>query len=156
MPFSTLYKETDTSPNSVRVDADFDAAFDSIYVPSHANKELVYNYKPERTLIQADLIFNMPATEQTSRLPPGAASGFLTRLFSALTHTRGHAMGQKRFIWYATSSADRQGFSRARTHIEGGDFDRFIPCHGDVIETGGKDIFRKIMGWHLDLARKAE
>ena len=32
--------------------------------------------------------------------------------------------------------------------------DKIIPCHGDVIETGGKGIFDKIMQWHLEAAKK--
>jgi len=34
------------------------------------------------------------------------------------------------------------------------DFDRIIPCHGDVIESGGKGIFDKVMAWHLEAAKK--
>lgn len=30
------------------------------------------------------------------------------------------------------------------------DFDRVIPCHGDVIETGAKGIFQNVFEWFLD------
>jgi hypothetical protein len=29
------------------------------------------------------------------------------------------------------------------------DFDRIIPCHGDVIETGGKEAWNKVMKKYL-------
>jgi hypothetical protein len=39
--------------------------------------------------------------------------------------------------------------------IDKWDFDRIVGCHGDVIESNGKGIFRHIMAWHLDLAKKS-
>ena len=41
------------------------------------------------------------------------------------------------------------GFAECAKSIEKWDFDRIIPCHGDVIESDGKGIFQKIMAWHL-------
>jgi hypothetical protein len=38
--------------------------------------------------------------------------------------------------------------------IDRWDLARIVPCHGDVIETGGKEVFRKVLAWHLELARK--
>jgi hypothetical protein len=34
-------------------------------------------------------------------------------------------------------------------------FDRIIPCHGDVVESNGKGIFQHIMQWHLEQAKKS-
>jgi Domain of unknown function (DUF4336) len=134
---------------SFKVDEDFERDFDHEFVHAHGNKELVFNYKPERTLIQADLIFNLPATEQYSKTNEDASSGFLTKLFIGLMNTSGEAMMQRRFIWYAAGSKDRTAFSESMKRIQGWDFDRMIPCHGDVIETGGKGVFEKVMSWYL-------
>lgn len=79
-----------------------------------------------------------------------ASTGILTRIFAALQSTRGKALAQQRVVWYGTSSGDRTGFARSMGKIQGWDFDRLIPCHGDVIETGGKGIFEKVMAWHLE------
>jgi hypothetical protein len=57
-------------------------------------------------------------------------------------------------IWYGISAKDRQGFARSVSRVDKWDFERIIPCHGDVMEAGSKSIFRKIMAWHLDLAKK--
>jgi len=132
------------------VTPEFDAEFEYEFVAAHANKELVFNHKPSRTLIEADLIFNLPATEQYSKTDVNASAGILTKLFKAVNNTQGAAMGQRRFIWYAISSGDRKGFASSIAKIDAWDFDRIVPCHGDVIETGGKDIFKKIMQWHLE------
>ena len=145
--FSHIWKAA--NKDGFKVDEDFDRDFDHEFVDAHGNKELVFNYKPERTLIQADLIFNLPATEQYSKTKEGATSGVLTKLFTGLMHTYGEAMGQRRFIWYAAGSKDRKGFAASMKKIQAWDFDRIIPCHGDVIETGGKDVFDKIMAWYL-------
>lgn len=142
--------EKSVGQQQLSVDADFDREFDFEYVHAHANKELVFCHKPSRTLIEADLIFNLPATEQMSRTTENPTSGFLTKLFTYFQHTNGNALGQKRFIWYAASSSDRESFNRSVRRIDSWDFDRLIPCHGDVIEKGGKGIFQKIMEWHLE------
>ena len=140
---------TKANKSNFKVDPDFDKDFDYEFVDAHQNKEMVFNYKPDRTLIQADLFFHLPATEQYSRSGEDPTSGIMTKLFTALMNTRGAATAQKRFIWYGPSSSDRKGFGESVRRIETWDFDRVIPCHGDVIETGGKGIFQKVMEWHL-------
>ena len=137
------------------VDPDFDRAFDYEYVGSHGNKELVFFHKPDRTLIQADLMFNLPATEQYSRTKEGAESGFLTKMFVGLMSAEGSAKWQKRFLWYVASSKDREGFNKSIRKINGWDFEKIIPCHGDVIESGAKGIFQNVMEWHLNASKKA-
>ena len=72
------------------------------------------------------------------------------------THTRGEAMGQRRFLWYLASSGDRNEFNVSMAKINGWDFNRIIPCHGDVIEAEGKTVFQKVMKWHIDAALKTQ
>ncbi|KAK4550089.1 hypothetical protein LTR36_003056 [Oleoguttula mirabilis] len=141
---------------SFSVSEEFDKEFDMEYVHAHANQELVFNHKPSRTLIEADLLFNLPATEQHSKTGGSATSGILTRLFCAVNSTKGTAIWQKRFIWYAISAGDRTGYNKSVSKIAKWDFERIVPCHGDVIETGGKGIFEKVMAWHLEAARKGQ
>ncbi|KAF2717441.1 hypothetical protein K431DRAFT_288572 [Polychaeton citri CBS 116435] len=137
------------------VDEEFDREFDIEYVHAHANKEIVFNHKPSRTLIEADLIFNLPATEQMSRTQESATTGFLTKLFTYFQNTQGKALGQKRFLWYVASASDRPSFNQSVSKIAGWDFDKIVPCHGDVIEKDGKGIFQKIMQWHLEGKNKS-
>ncbi|KAF1986489.1 hypothetical protein K402DRAFT_376980 [Aulographum hederae CBS 113979] len=148
VPFAVVFTAKDKE--TTKVDADFDSDFDYEFVDGHMNKELVFNYKPDGTLIEADLMFNLPATEQFSKVPnTDASSGFLTKRFIGLNNTQGAAMGQRRFIWH-TIATNRPSYNKSMSKINGWNFDRIIPCHGDVIETGGKGIFQKIMEWHLE------
>ncbi|TKX20128.1 hypothetical protein C1H76_7628 [Elsinoe australis] len=151
VPFAYLWKK-DQPPS---VDAEFDKEFEYEYVHAHPNKELVFNHKPSKTLIQADLMFNLPATEQMSKTGISATGGPLTKLFIALNSPEGSAIWQKRFLWYAMSSGDRPSFNKSIQKIDSWDFDRIIPCHGDVIESDGKGIFRKVFEWHLAAKKTA-
>jgi hypothetical protein len=65
VPFTWIF--TPKNKHELKIDDDFDANFDYEYVDGHGNKELVFNYKPDRTLIEADVMFNLPATEQYSK-----------------------------------------------------------------------------------------
>ncbi len=115
----------------------------------HANKELVFYHKPDKTLIEADMMFNLPAYEQYSKSGESPETGFLTKLFNGLQRTSGSAVWQKRFLWYVASK-DKVSFAESARRIAGWDFERIIPCHGDVIESGGKGVFRKVFEWHLN------
>ncbi len=78
---------TQKNKASIKVDPEFDTDFDYEYVGSHANKELVFLYKPERTLIEAEYVIHR------SRLPfwikfrimKIVLSGYLWGRVSALT-----------------------------------------------------------------------
>jgi len=137
------------------VDADFDREFDYEYVHAHQNKELVFNHKPSKTLIEADLMFNLPANEQMSKTDISPTAGILTQLFVGMMSTKGTATWQKRFLWYGASAADRTSFNRSVEKIDSWDFNRIIPCHGDVIENDGKAVFKKVFEWHLAAAKKS-
>lgn len=147
VPFAAVL--TKANMDNISIDPEFDAEFNVQYVPGHMNKEIAFLHKPSKTLIEADLMFNLPATEQFSKSGQSGTSGILTKLFSSLNNTSGTAIAQKRFIWYAISSADRPSFNASIARINSWDFDKIVPCHGDVIETGGKGVFQKVFEWHL-------
>ncbi len=153
VPFSVIFSAKDK--HSVKVDPEFDADFDYEYVDAHPNKEIVFNYKPDRALIEADLLLNLPATEQFSKSNESPTSGFLTWLFVALNNTQGAAMGQRRLIWYGISAGSKgPSYNKGVAKIASWDFDKIIPCHGDVIEENGKSVFQKIMQWNIEAAQK--
>lgn len=136
--------------NEMQISPEFDAEFDYEYMQSHMNKELLFVHKPTKTLIEADLIFNLPATEQYSKSGQNANSGIFTKFFGSIMNTRGDMIWQRRFIWYAGGGKDRAGFAESAKKINAWDFDRIIPCHGDVIETGGKSIFQRATAWFVE------
>jgi len=138
------------------ISPEFDAEFDWEYVPSHINKEIVFHHRPSKTLIQADMMFNLPATEQFSKTGVDPNSGILTKIFGAMQSTAGTAVWQKRTIWYGTSSGDRSAFNQSVARINTWGFERIVPCHGDVIEKEGKSVWEKVFAWHLEAAKKGE
>ncbi|RKK75267.1 hypothetical protein BFJ69_g7857 [Fusarium oxysporum] len=152
VPFSVVF--TDAGKDCIAVDAEFDIEFDYVYISSHPNKELIFHHKPSRTLIEADLFFNLPANEQYSKAGVSPTSGLLTRLFGLVSNLQGDCIWQKRLIYQTISAAGRPEFNRAIANISKWDFDRIIPCHGDVIESGGKETFCKLFGWHLTIAKE--
>lgn len=98
----------------------------------------------------SSMMFNLPANEQFSRTGEDPTSGILTKIFVGLQNTVGTATWQRRFLWHIASVGDRQGFNQSARKIASWDFDRIIPCHGDVIESNGKDVFIKVFDWHLN------
>lgn len=148
-------KEKNTaSGGPQKISDEFDADFDKEYVHGHGSRELIFLHKPSKTVIEADLLFNLPATEQYSRSGESATSGILTRLVHPLLSTAEPATGHKRFAWYILSPRDRPAFTQSMRRIDTWDFDRLIPCHGDVIETGAKGVFQRVMEWFLENDKK--
>lgn len=142
---------TKSKKHDTKVSEEFDADFDYEYVDGHANKELVFNYKPDKVLIQADLMFNLPAIEQYSKVPElekQKNNGFTNKLFNGIQNVEGDAKWIKRFNWYLLAK-DRPSFNKSINIIKSWDFDTMIPCHGDVIEGDGKATFLKVFDWHL-------
>ena len=150
VPFSTIF--TAEGKRNIKVSEEFDRDFEYEYVDSHVNKEIVFFYKPEKVLIEADYLFNLPATEQYSRTGESATTGLLTKIFVALNSTQGSAIWQKRLLWYAFAS--KPGYITSTKRIGSWDFDVLIPCHGDVIEKSAKEVFNKIFEWQLAAQEK--
>ena len=49
---------TQKNKTDLKVDPEFDGEFDYEYVGSHANKELVFLHKPDKTLIEAEYVYS--------------------------------------------------------------------------------------------------
>lgn len=150
--FDVVYPDDLAQPKP-SVDAEFDAEFDVEYIPSHPNKELVFLHRRDRTLLEADMLFNLPATEQYSRVPESHRGNIWSTLFGAAqtTDPKLGATWQKRFIWYGFSARDRPAFNASVARIAAWDFDRIIPCHGDVIEKDGKEVWKRMFAWNIDM-----
>jgi hypothetical protein len=142
---------TKAGKRDIKISPEFDADFDYEYVDGHANLEIVFFYRPDKVLIQADLFFNLPATEQYSRVPEAdraASKGFISRLADRLQTTQGDATWNKRFVWYLAAK-NRPSVAESVKVIDQWDFTTIIPCHGDVMEGDGKAIYRKVFEWYL-------
>ncbi|KAK8070906.1 hypothetical protein PG997_011109, partial [Apiospora hydei] len=148
--FAHVYTPADKQFN--QIDADFARDFEVEYMESHPNKEIIFFYKPDRVLIEADLLFNLPAIEQYSKVPEAARNshGFANKLFGGMQSTAGDAKGMKRFMWYVFSAKNRPSWNASIQRIDQWDFTTIIPCHGETMEGNGKEMFKKIFEWHLE------
>jgi len=143
---------TAANKKTIELPEDFANDFDLEFFDGHMAKEIVLLHKPSRSIISADLIWNCPGNEQYSKSGDDPKTGILNRIgLHAFTSLSGN--GQPRFVWYALAK-DKKSFGESAKRVAAWDFDRIIPCHGDVIETGAKDIFKRIYGWHLGEAKK--
>lgn len=142
---------TQANKRELRISPEFDDDFDYEYVHSHSNKELVLFHKPTRTLIEADLLLNLPASEQFSKSNDDATSGIFTKFITAMGNTKGDMKWQRRLIYYGPGAGDRKGFGESARRMQAwGEFDRLIPCHGDVIEKGGSRILKLATAWFTE------
>lgn len=146
-PFAVEFKAA--TKRQTTISPEFDADFEYEFVDAHVNKELVFFYKPDRVMIEADLFFNLPPTEQYSRATDEPKEGVLSRIFASFQSTQGEPTKMRRFIWHLASRGDRKGFNDSIRRIDAWDFDTVIPCHGDTIVSNGKEVYRKVFDWHL-------
>ncbi|KAK6903491.1 hypothetical protein I204_02889 [Kwoniella mangroviensis CBS 8886] len=110
-------------------------------VSAHINHELTAIHHPSGTLIQADMLFNLPATEQYSR------AGGLPTLFKWLGGGKSMSPGGKVHDLMANQiSKDKDLLRKELQPILAAKWDRIIPCHGDVIESGGRVAWEKVWG----------
>lgn len=94
--------------------------------------EVLLLHRPSRTLVVTDLVFNF-----------GPRAPWLTR--AAMCCAGGYPGCR-------TTALERVGMDRSKARAELGrvlqlDFDRLIPSHGEIIETGGKEKLRSAFSW---------
>ncbi|CRK27226.1 hypothetical protein BN1723_003421 [Verticillium longisporum] len=112
-------------------------------------------FSPVALTDDADLFFNLPATEQYSRVPDAQkAPGLADRLFGSLQTTEGDGKWARRVQWHLFSAKDRTGYSESVRRIAEWDFETVIPCHGDTMVGDGKERFLKVFAWHLNGEKK--
>ncbi len=95
-------------------------------------EEHAFLHVASRTLIVADLVFNFRPDEQ----------GWDRFFHRHLAGFRRYPGMSRIFKWFV---ADRQAFGESIQEILAWDFDRIIPGHGEIIDTGGKDKLRQAM-----------
>lgn len=128
-----LTAESWTSDGTIDMPKELTAEFDFAYFPKHVNKELVLLHKPSRTLITADLFFNLPAFDQYQGCKITATSGlsYLTKFMTIDSWIMRKTFGS---MLPPTDGV-------ALNAIYDWDFQRVIPCHGDIME--GPDVREK-------------
>jgi len=118
----------------------FEDEIKACYFTGYSNKDVAWLHVTSKTLIEADLLLNLPATEQYSKVKKSAKVPIIGKLDP-------HGNLHKRFVW--GQGKDKDAMRRDAKTVAGWDFDRIIPCHGDVIETGGKKAWETTYGKYL-------
>jgi hypothetical protein len=98
--------------------------------------EIVFYHQPSRSLIVADLLFNLSEKD-----------AWITRVMGPLVI--GPYPGCRFPRLYRPVVTDRQRLRASVERILDWDFDRIIVGHGAVVETNGKEVFRVALQWLL-------
>lgn len=99
--------------------------------------EIAFLHRTARTLILGDLLWNVaPSASLSRRLWAGALSPGRRRVGPTPL--------------FRLTLAGRPAARRSLERILGLDFDRVVPGHGEVIESGGHQQLRRAYSWLLD------
>ncbi|KAH9849551.1 hypothetical protein C2E23DRAFT_351528 [Lenzites betulinus] len=112
------------------------------YFSGFNNKDVAFFHPASKSMIEADLLINLPAREQFSMTSSSGNIPIFGKYFTPYT------WAHKKFAWLA--GVDREAMKRDVKTVAGWDFDRIIPCHGDVIEKDGKAAWMAAYKWYLD------
>lgn len=130
--------------------------FQFVFIPSHANKELLMFDPTDKTLFEADMFFNLqhknfrrPESDLYNEQfdgkdPQTGVYGFLTRSLFTPNSFLGGFLTKSIF-------SDKPGAKKGlQAMIDDWDFDRIIVCHGDTIDRNGKAVWKSSFSWILD------
>ncbi|KAJ6572026.1 hypothetical protein B0H19DRAFT_1132239 [Mycena capillaripes] len=120
----------------------FEDDIQACYFPGHKNKDVAFFHPASSTLIEADLIVNLPGTEQYSKSEAAGRFPFYGPL--------GKPYGWIQSKFAAAQVEDPIAMKRDAKTVADWDFSRIIPCHGDVIETDGKLVWREAYKSYLE------
>ncbi|KIL57556.1 hypothetical protein M378DRAFT_133232 [Amanita muscaria Koide BX008] len=111
------------------------------YFEGFRNKDVAFFHHDSKSLIEADLLFNLPAHEQYSKSNQLAHIPVLGLLLRP-------SFLNPRVAWGLAH--DKEAMKNHVKTIESWEFERIIPCHGDVIEKDAKAAWREAYRAHYD------
>jgi len=98
--------------------------------------ETVFVHRPTRSLLVTDLVFNIRRGSTEGCLTPGIF--WLSGTWNRLACSR---------VW-TFAVKDRLAFQQAVEAMLAEPFDRLVPCHGHIVETGAHtEVARALAGW---------
>lgn len=121
--------------------------FEFVYLPTHANKELVMYNKPNKILCQADLLLLL-GPKGTNLEQYSEETGFPANFnaFTGFSRLIGYSHpDSKVFVKLANKmvKSTNPETKKGLKIIDSWDFSTMIPCHGNVVDDG-KSVFRKV------------
>ncbi|KAL5465264.1 hypothetical protein PMIN06_000745 [Paraphaeosphaeria minitans] len=116
----------------------------SVLFEGFITRAVAWLYRPSGTLVVSDLVMNLPAREQYTS--SSAEQGPLSREFATRAHP-GSIWFKRLIYWIAT--VDYALMRRDVKRVAQWDFQRIIPCHGEVITETGKEAWVETHRWFL-------
>jgi len=110
----------------------FEDEIKACYFSGFANKDVAFFHAASKTLIEADLLFNLPGNEQYSK----SKSSPKLPIIGSIDPFGGI---HKRFV--SSQAKDINAMREDAKTVASWDFERIIPCHGDVIEGKGHEAW---------------
>ncbi|KAJ7255273.1 hypothetical protein C8J57DRAFT_1345943 [Mycena rebaudengoi] len=104
----------------------FEDEIDACYFSGFGNKDVAWFHKSSKTLIFADLMFNLPGTEQYSKSKTNPRIPILGKIDPYGSVHKHFVKGQGK---------DKDAMARDAKTVLGWGPKRIIMCHGDVIEN---------------------
>ncbi|KAG9034828.1 hypothetical protein FRB95_012521 [Tulasnella sp. JGI-2019a] len=120
----------------------FEDEISACYFSAFKNKDVAFCHHASKTLVEADLLLNMPPREQYSKTKQSPI-GWIPILSYVAPFTWSH----KFFISGLVNDTEVTKV-HAKT-VESWDFDTIIPCHGDVVEGNGKAAWQSVWDKYL-------
>ncbi|WAS95583.1 DUF4336 domain-containing protein [Nannocystis punicea] len=116
-----------------RPEPEWAGELDQVFFEARAlENEVVFHHRASRTLICADIVFNL-----------GAHPSWFTRLVALVMAARrpGATWLERLMI------RDRAGAREQIGRMLAWDFDRIVLSHGPMVETGGREVLRRAYAW---------
>jgi len=119
----------------------FEDEIKACFFSGYRNKDVAFLHTNSKVLVQADLLFNLPGKEQYSK---SKSSAYLFGISGLSPSSWFH----KRLVW--SFGVDTDAMRRDAKTVAGWDFEKIIPCHGDVIEREAKQAWRNVYKFYLE------
>ncbi|KAJ3512012.1 hypothetical protein NMY22_g15462 [Coprinellus aureogranulatus] len=113
----------------------FEEDIEHCYFSGFRNKDVAFLHKDSKSLIQADLLMNLPPREQYAKAKS-------TPLLSAISRMNPSTWAHPHMTW--SLGVDIEAMRRDAKTVSDWDFTRIIPCHGDVIEVDAKKAWNTV------------
>lgn len=121
--------------------------FQFVYIPDHANAELVMYDKNTKTVYEADLLFNLRTDTQMEQFSPQLGHSPSENPFGGWSFPSRYLHPDSkvgRYLFRRIAGLPKSLPGLKAIHLW--DFDSLVMCHGNVIEQGAKDKFALAFG----------
>jgi len=120
----------------------FEDEVSACYFSGFKNKDVAFFHKASKTLIEADLLFNLPPLEQysNSTTSPYGWWPFVSYIAPFTTAHR---------LLISSQTVNEAACKKDAVTVDSWDFDTIIPCHGDVVAKDAKAAWQSVWDKYL-------